>query len=176
MILKLRRTPGIYLVGFMASGKTTIGRLLAHELGWSFADLDEDIEAREGCSIAEIFDTRGEEEFRRIERESIQERLRQIGGGKATILALGGGAFTQSGTQTLLEDHGVTIWLDCAFSKICARIEGSNHRPLARDRIKFQQLYDDRRSGYAKADYRIEIDTDDPAAIVAAILKLPIFS
>src|SRR5579864_3409075 len=59
MLLKLKRTPGIYLVGFMASGKTTIGRMLADELGWLFADMDEDIEAGQGVSIANIFDTRG---------------------------------------------------------------------------------------------------------------------
>ena len=62
MILKLKRTPGIYLVGFMASGKTTIGRLLADELGWAFADIDEDIEAQQGRSIAEIFWTRDGED------------------------------------------------------------------------------------------------------------------
>ena len=55
MILKLKRTPGIYLVGFMASGKTTIGRLLAEELGWHFSDLDEQIEAQQETSIARIF-------------------------------------------------------------------------------------------------------------------------
>src|SRR5579884_286135 len=64
MILKLKRTPGIYVVGFMAAGKTTIGRLLADELGWGFADIDEDIETSEGMKIADIFDQRGEEEFR----------------------------------------------------------------------------------------------------------------
>lgn len=176
MILKLKRTPGIYLVGFMASGKTTIGRLLAHELGWSFADLDEDIEAQQGRSIAEIFDSCGEEEFRKIEQESIRRRVNEIGRGKPTIVALGGGAFAEPGTHSLLEDNGVTIWLDCAFPKICVRIEGTNHRPLARDSVRFKQLFDDRRSSYAKADYRIEIDSDDPASIVSAILKLPIFS
>src|SRR5205823_9160195 len=67
MILKLKRTPGIYLVGFMGSGKTTIGRLLAEELGWGFADLDEEIEKREGMSISQIFETRGEAGFRQAE-------------------------------------------------------------------------------------------------------------
>ena len=82
MILKLKRTPGIYLVGFMASGKTTIGRALAHELGWAFADLDQDIETAEGVSIAEIFDRRGEEEFRKIENAAVRRRvLRRIESG-----------------------------------------------------------------------------------------------
>lgn len=175
VILKLKRSPGLYLVGFMASGKTTIGRLLAEELGWTFADLDEDIEAAQGVVIAEIFDARGEEEFRKIEQAAMRKRVSEVEGGKPMVLALGGGAFAQEGNRALLADNGVTIWLDCPFESVRARTEASEHRPLARDPEKFKQLYDDRRAAYGKADYRIEIDTDDPAAIVAAILKLPIF-
>ena len=67
MNVKLKRTPGIYLVGFMGSGKSTIGRLLAHRLGWSFFDMDHEIEAAERSTVREIFETRGEPEFRRIE-------------------------------------------------------------------------------------------------------------
>ena len=176
MILKLKRTPGIYLVGFMASGKTTIGRLLADELGWSFADVDQDIEAQHGSSVAEIFDTDGEDEFRKMEQAAIRKRVGEVERGKPMVVALGGGAFVQEVNHTLLEENGVTIWLDCPFSKVCARVEGTTHRPLARDAANFKQLYEDRRAAYRKADHRIGIDTDDPAAIVAAILKLPIFS
>jgi shikimate kinase len=176
MILKLKRTPGIYLVGFMASGKTTIGGLLAHELGWAFADLDQDIEAEHGRSIAEIFDSDGEAEFRKIEQGAIQKRVGQVVRGKPMVVALGGGAFAQEMNHSLLEENGVIIWLDCPFSKVCARVDGTSHRPLARDAAKFKQLYEDRREAYQKADHRIEIDTDDPAAIVTAIMKLPIFS
>src|SRR5580704_1755028 len=92
MILKLKRTPGIYLVGFMASGKTTIGRLLADELGWSFADLDQDIEAAHGSSIARIFATRGETEFRAVEKEAVRLRVGEVMRGKPMVVALGGGA------------------------------------------------------------------------------------
>ncbi|MGB6942216.1 MAG: shikimate kinase [Bryobacteraceae bacterium] len=175
MLLKLKRTPGLYLVGFMGSGKSAVGRLLAEELGWSFADIDEDIEQAEGVSIAEIFDTRGEEEFRRIEQEALRKRLRDVECGKPLVLALGGGAFIDPANRKMLEDRGVTLWLDCPFPRICARVEGQTHRPLARDPEKFQRLFDDRRDLYSKAEHRIEADTDDPAAIVAEILKLPIF-
>ena len=174
MILKLKRTPGLYLVGFMASGKTTIGRLLADELGWNFVDLDEDIEASQKTPIAEIFDTRGEEEFRKIEREAVRKRVGEVEHGKPMVVALGGGAFAQQANRELLTEHGVTIWLDCPFEVVSKRVEGSD-RPLARDREKFRRLYEDRRGIYEQAEHRIAIDTDDPAAIVAAILKLPIF-
>jgi shikimate kinase len=175
MLLKLKRTPGLYLVGFMGCGKSAVGRLLADELGWPFADIDEDIEQSQGVSIADIFDQRGEEEFRKIEREAIRERLREVESGKPIVLALGGGAFVDPANQKLLEDRGVTMWLDCSFTRICTRLEGQEQRPLARDPDKFRQLYHDRRDSYSKAEYRIEADTDDPATVVAAILKLPIF-
>jgi shikimate kinase len=175
MILKLKRTPGIYLVGFMAAGKSTIGRMLAHELGWSFADVDEDIEAAEGLSIAEIFDGRGEEEFREIEHEALRKRVRSVEQGRPTVVALGGGAFVQERNRSILIENGITIWLDCPFPLVCERLEGSSHRPLARDPQQFQQLYEDRRPHYSQAEFRVDIQTNDPATIVNSILKLPVF-
>ena len=93
MILKLKRTPGIYLVGFMGSGKTTVGERLAEELGWSFVDIDEDIVKLEGRSIVDIFDTGGEQAFREIETACIRKRVRMIQSGRPMVVALGGGAF-----------------------------------------------------------------------------------
>ena len=65
MILKLKRTPGLYLVGFMGSGKTTVGRIVAAELGWAFVDIDDDIEREQKQTISSIFERHGEAEFRR---------------------------------------------------------------------------------------------------------------
>jgi len=175
MLLKLKRTPGLYLVGFMGSGKSAVGRLLADELGWGFADIDADIEKAQATSIAEIFDTRGEQDFRILEREAIRKRVRDIECGRPMVLALGGGAFVDPENRKVLEERGVTIWLDCPFPRISARLDGQTDRPLARDAERFRQLFDDRRDCYSKAEYRIEADTDDASAIVAEILKLPIF-
>src|SRR5207244_9786329 len=96
MILKLKRTPGIYLVGFMGCGKSTIGRALAEELGWSFCDLDDDIERREGLTISEIFDIRGEAAFREAESAALQERIRTVVRGQPQVISLGGGAFVSA--------------------------------------------------------------------------------
>src|SRR6185369_17587015 len=82
VILKLKQTPGLYLVGFMGSGKTTIGRLLAERLGWTFVDIDEAIETSESRPIAEIFDTLGEDAFRRIKRETIARQVRAVACGR----------------------------------------------------------------------------------------------
>jgi shikimate kinase len=175
MLLKLKRTPGLYLVGFMGSGKSAVGRLLADELGWPFADLDEDIEKAHGVSIAEIFDQRGEQAFRGMEHEALRKRVREIECGRPMVLALGGGTFVDPVNQKLLEERGVTLWLDCPLARISTRLEGQTHRPLARDPNKLRQLHDERRDVYSKAEYRIDADTDDTAAVVADILKLPIF-
>src|SRR5689334_7312447 len=113
MNLKLKGSPGIYLVGFMASGKSTIGRLLAHRLGWSFFDTDDEIEAAEKMTISEIFEQRGEPEFRRIEAEIVRQHVRWIERGRPAVLALGGGVFTQAENRRILEGRGVTVWLDC---------------------------------------------------------------
>jgi shikimate kinase len=175
MIRKLQSTPAIYLVGFMGSGKSTIGRLLADKIGWSFADLDEDIEAGENISVAEIFETRGEAVFRQLETQALRERVREVQCAKPTVLAMGGGAFVQPENFDLVAHSGVTVWLDCPLPALRARVEKEDHRPLARDPEEFEQLYHARRESYARAEYRVEIKGDDPEAAVNEILRLPIF-
>ena len=175
MILKLKNTPGIYLAGFMASGKTTIGRLLADRLGWHFIDLDEEIEAAQGMTIAQIFETRGEVEFRRLEHLAMRARVQAIESGKPAVVALGGGAFVQPQNYALVENNGITIWLDCPLATVSRRVAHTCHRPLARDAEDLARLYEERREAYARADYRIPIVSDDPAVAVEAVLALPLF-
>ena len=175
MNLKLKRTPGIYLVGFMDSGKSTIGSMLAKHLNWHFADIDAEIEAAQGVPIWEIFDTRGEAEFRRIEHQAVADRVRAVERGRATVVALGGGAFAQDVTRQLVSDHGVTVWLDCPFEIVERRVAQAAHRPLARDPVQFAELYRVRRESYSRADYRIAVESDDPAGPVEAICRLPLF-
>jgi len=175
MNIRLKRTPGIYVVGFMAAGKTTIGRLLADRLGWDFADLDDDIEAAESAKISDIFAQRGEPEFRRIETAALKARVRAIERGAPTVLALGGGAFVHPGNFELVENNGVTLWLDCPLETVKRRVAEATHRPLARDPEHFEKLYLERRQGYNRADFCVTIECDDPAVTVAAVLSLPIF-
>jgi shikimate kinase len=176
MILKLKLTPAIYLVGFMGCGKSSVGRALAEELGWSFVDLDEDIEKCAGASIAHIFDTQGEAKFRALETEALKKRVEIARSGRPQVISLGGGAFTIQENVELASNHGVTIWLDCPFQVMERRIAEETHRPLARDPVRMKNLFDQRRGAYALADYRIETGEDGPAAIVSRILALPLFS
>jgi shikimate kinase len=175
MILKLKRTPGIYLVGFMGSGKSTVGRSLARHLGWRFADLDDDIESRERLTIPEIFDERGEEEFRRVEHDALAFRVKDIARGIPWVVAVGGGCFAQPANLDLIQNHGSSIWLVAPLEVVRSRVAHATHRPLARDPERFEQLFNLRRPSYEKADFHISVGHDGSQGALDEILKLPIF-
>lgn len=169
---RLQRPPGIYLIGFMGSGKSTVGKMLAEALGWTYVDLDEEIEAGEGCAITDIFDLRGEEEFRRIESAALERQVRQVRLGRPRVLALGGGAFTVPANREMLRAAGVSIWLDCPPEVAWNRVSTESHRPLARDAGRFHELFRLRLPVYAGADYQVDARLG-PEAVVKAILELP---
>ena len=175
MNLKLKRTPGLFLVGFMASGKSTVGRKLASELGWHFSDLDSELEAEQCCTITQIFTDQGEEAFRKLETEALRRRIQRIRAGNPYVVALGGGAFVQPENWQLLENSGITIWLDCPLDRVKQRLGNDTMRPLAADRQALAALLERRRPIYSRADFRIEVDCDDVAEITSRILRLPIF-
>jgi shikimate kinase len=175
MILKLKRTPGLFVVGFMGSGKSTVGRGVAKHLGWRFADLDEDIESREQLTIPEIFDRHGEEHFRLAEHDMLLRRVQEITRGVPWVVAVGGGCFARQDNFDLIAQHGVSLWLDAPLEIVRSRVAHSTHRPLARDPERFERLYEERRASYQKADYRIEIGPEGSAGAVEAILRLPLF-
>jgi shikimate kinase len=175
MNLRLKQTPGIYLLGFMGSGKSTVGRHLARRLGWSFFDLDDEIEAAERTTIARIFDQRGEAEFRRIESAMLASHVRSIERGRPAVVALGGGAFLAPDNRELAANHGVTVWLDCDFDRIARRVAQATHRPLARDPEKLAALFHARRDIYRLADVHVPVETDDAEAVADAILAHPLF-
>ncbi len=175
MTLKLKRTPGLYLVGFMCSGKTSVGRALADELGWCFVDIDAEIEAKEGQPIRQLFKERGELEFRDIETATLRQHVTRVESGDPCVFALGGGTFVQPKNWEIVENNGVTVWLDCTLETVLERLGDDINRPLAADRNGLAQLYGDRRPLYARADFRLDVDTDDISAIVQKIIHLPIF-
>ena len=175
MILKLKRTPGIYLVGFMGCGKSTVGRALADELGWSFFDLDRGDREGRRRAVAEIFDQRGEGEFRTIETEALKKRVLNVRTGRPQVIALGGGAFTIEENFALASNHGVTIWLDAPLEVIQRRIAAETHRPLARDPQRFRELFEVRRDVLCARRLSHRDLRPEPAAVVASILALPLF-
>ena len=174
MILKLKRTPGIYLVGFMAAGKSTLGRMLADELGWSFVDIDQDIEHMERATVAQIFETRGEEAFREIESQVIGAWVHRVQRGMPTVIALGGGAFTRDPNYDMLEENGITVWLDCPLEAVEQRVAECSARPLARDLDRMRALYHARLPAYARADFRVDA-SGDAERTIKLLLGLPIY-
>jgi shikimate kinase len=175
MILKLKRTPGIYLIGFMGCGKSTVGRALADELGWSFFDLDAEIESTAGSTISEIFDTQGEPIFRALEAAALAKRVKSVQSGRPQVIALGGGAVLDDKNFELVLNHGVVVWLDTPFDVLVKRVAAESHRPLARDPEKLRELFEIRCPRYALADYRIEAPEEEAMATVRRILELPLF-
>jgi len=175
MHIKLKRAPCIYLAGFMGSGKSTVGRILADRIGWEFVDLDSEIETGEQDTIARIFERRGEAEFRRIETTAIAQHVQRVERGLPCVIALGGGAFVQLENFELIKNHGISIWLKCSFEAIVRRLAEYGHtRPLARDPVRFRQLFEERQAAYSRADFRVEGDCETADA-VEAILALPLW-
>ncbi|MCK5738315.1 shikimate kinase [bacterium] len=149
--------PNIYLIGFMGSGKSTIGRKIAKILKRPFVDSDDFIENRAGCTISEIFAQQGEAEFRRLERECVLE----LSGQPGIIMALGGGAILDPDSWLVLTKTGVTVWLDWPFETLYQRISKKTNRPLAQGqpdekRVKLQNMYDRRIPYYSRAGFQIQ--------------------
>lgn len=172
MHIKLKGTPGIYLVGFMGSGKSTVGSRLASRLGWDFVDLDAEIESRYGAPISDMFDREGEPAFRNLEHQALAEQVKYVQRGRPRVVALGGGTFAATRNRESLEEAGVSIWLDCPLERLWDRVCQEAHRPLARDRVGFERLLEQRQASYELADFRIEASGDDPERIVDAIFRL----
>ena len=163
----------VCLTGFMGSGKTTVGRLLAQQLGWMFVDLDTKIEERAGLSIPQIFERQGEPAFRELEYDVLKRSLGQIAEQKkAAVVALGGGTITQPGSLELLrESGGLLVWLDCPVEELLSRCATVTNRPLFRDEAGFRALYAQRRPLYEQADYRV-LSTGEPRRVVEQLLAL----
>ena len=142
----------IYLVGFMAAGKTTVARALAARLGWRAEDVDELIEVRERRAIADIFARQGEPYFREVEREILKLLLPL----RHAVVATGGGTFIDADTRAAINLDGLSVWLDVPFERLLTRLPADGRRPLAADRAQMERLFTSRQAAYAQAHLRIE--------------------
>ena len=142
----------IYLVGFMAAGKSTVARALAARLRWRAEDIDELIEARERRPVADIFQKNGEPYFRAAEREILKLLLPL----RHVVVATGGGTFMDPDNRAAINMDGVSVWLDVPFEELLARIPVDGRRPLAADRVAMERLFAMRAAAYAGATIRID--------------------
>jgi shikimate kinase len=156
----------LVLVGMMGAGKTTVGRRLAARLNRPFLDSDEEIEKAAQMSIPEIFEQRGEPEFRAGETRVIARVLKT----QNVVLATGGGAFVHPETRALVKEEAISVWLKAEIDILFERVSRRSNRPLlktANPRATLQKLIDDRYPIYAEADVTV-ISRDVPQDAVAA--------
>jgi shikimate kinase len=171
----------IYLIGMMGCGKSTIGPLLAAQLGYSFLDTDITIEKLASQSVAEIFQTVGEPEFRKIETQVLAEVSAHI----RLVVATGGGIAIDRENWNHLH-QGLVIWLDPSIDLLVERLQTDTTRPLlatAEDlQTKLDRILAERRHRYAEADLQISIDRhvtvaeiiDRILTAIPTVLKTPI--
>jgi shikimate kinase len=160
----------IALTGFMGSGKSTVGPLLAARLGWRFVDVDDVIESEAGCTIAQLFTRHGEARFRDIEHATI---ARLVSSG-SLVLALGGGAIERAETRDLLLSSPGTllVHLEVALETTLARCAGTEHtRPILADSANLLSRYQRRLPLYRAAHVSIVVDALTPQQVVDAIVQ-----
>ena len=157
----------IYLVGFMAAGKSTVARALAARLRWRAEDVDELIEARERRPIADIFQKQGEPYFRSVEREILRLLLPL----RHVVVATGGGTFMDPENRAAINMDGVSVWLDVPLDELIGRIPLDGRRPLAADRATLERLYAMRTAGYSAAQVRVQASGARPDEIAERILE-----
>ena len=146
--------PNIYLVGFMGSGKSTLGILLSNSLNFNFIDTDKLIEKRNSMSISNIFKTKGELFFRNEETKIIKAIIKL----NKTIVSTGGGMPCFNNNIETLNKHGKTIYLDYDIDSLYLRLKDDNKRPLLNNKSlkrKIQELLNIRREIYNKCNYTI---------------------
>jgi shikimate kinase len=156
----------VYLVGFMAAGKTTVARALAKRLDWQATDIDELIEQREHLSVADIFARHGEAYFRAVERAVLLEQMPA----RHRVVATGGGTFVDPQNRAAINSDGVSVWLDLSLERAIARMPADGRRPLAADRAEFERLFHARRDAYQLAHVRLDAGRASVDALVEQLL------
>lgn len=158
----------LHLVGFMGSGKSTVGRLLARELVWNFLDLDGLICRHAEMTVPEIFDDLGEPGFRKIEAHVFRQASRK----PRAVVALGGGTFIDPDNRVISSEVATTVWLRCGFDVVRNRLGPRSFagRPMWKDEDSARRLLADRDETYALADITLDAE-GEPESVAAAVLS-----
>ncbi|MGA2764888.1 MAG: shikimate kinase [Spirochaetia bacterium] len=161
--------PRIALIGFMGAGKTTVGKILARELGYDFVDTDDAIVRRAGAPIARIFQTQGEAAFRRLEAEALES----LAGRLRTVIAAGGGAPAQESNRQFFRTRAATFHLRVSMENVRGRTrtpDGSVRPLLSQGDREVQALYDARLSIYEELGRSVETDGRTPLEVARQII------
>lgn len=164
-----------FLIGFMGSGKSTVGRLLAARLNFRFVDLDAFIEEGEGTTIPEIFDEHGEDHFRLTE----QKYLHSLGKESDLVIAAGGGTPCFFDNMKWINEHGVSVYLKTSAEELYNRLRSEKeHRPLLSGRSDeemlklIQDLLEYRDPFYRKASFTVKTKGSTPETVARTIFSL----
>ena len=168
----------IYITGFMTSGKSTVGPILANVLGFEFIDLDKEIESEENLSIVEIFEKKGEDYFRELETRKLTEFSQRDN----LIISLGGGTITNERNFGIIRKSGKIIYLKVAPNVLYRRLKNKIDRPLIRDMVlngnsekdfveKIEELLQKRSKFYEQADLIVESDMQPLGVTIDRIAK-----
>ena len=161
----------LVLLGMMAVGKTTLGKIVAKNQGLQFIDTDSNIEKNNLMTISEIFTRKGEKFFREEEKKEVLKSLKKDN----SLIALGGGAFMNKIVRDEVLKNSISIWLDVDIKTLNKRINWNQKRPLLKkndNEKKLNELYDKRKKFYALAKYKIKCDGLDKNNIINKIIDL----
>lgn len=161
----------LVLVGLMGAGKSAVGRRVAERLEIPFIDADAEIEAAAGCTIAEIFERHGEDEFRSGERR-VMKRLLETE--PVHVLATGGGAFIDPETRSLIKERAISVWLRAELDVLFERVSRKSHRPLLKTpdpKARLADLMTERYPVYAEADIVVNSGQGPIGAMVDRVLS-----
>ena len=160
----------VALIGFMGSGKTTVGKILSRLLSAEFIDTDEQVEKKLKMSISRIFDNYGEAYFREAERNLLVELLRS---GRRMVLSVGGGLPAYRDNMEILNRNALTVYLECDFETLWKRIAGDSARPLLRlGKDAVRRLFEERKPFYEKAKLKLRTDLLSPSECAEEIARL----
>ena len=159
----------LVLLGMMAVGKSTLGKIVAKKQDLIFIDTDLNIEKKCAMKISEIFKNKGEKFFRILEEREVLESLKK----SKCVIALGGGAFMKKTIRDRILKDSVSIWLDVNLKTLNKRVKWTKKRPLINEedsKIKINQLYAERKNIYKMANYRINCNNLSKEDIVKKII------
>ena len=164
-----RHSRNIALCGFMGTGKSSVGRLVAETLNFAFLDTDTVIEARAGKTISQIFDERGEARFRELEKRIVKELALR----NRTVIATGGGLVTDPENMTSLQQHAYVVCLWASPETIWSRVKNQSHRPLLNEPDpleKIKRLLAERAPFYKKANVLLNTELRSPREVAQQVL------
>ena len=161
----------LVLTGMMGVGKSTVGKKLAKKLGLKFVDVDQLIEKKEKVKIKDIFENKGENYFRKVEKQITLDVLKN----KNLLIALGGGAFLNSSIRKEIKNSCISFWLDLNLKILSTRLKNVRKRPLLdKDDLEgsINRIYSERKKIYSESDYRIKIKSTKANEAIEKIIKL----